>query len=298
MGNQEYFDPSGGKIEPRFVERIHTETRRQEVDEREKDPRLEAVLNKVDFDILKKIFQDYATKSGLTGELNFLGKDRIRHFTDGENEASYLIVQNLIALSYEKIKRDDQTIDLMVLHKLCHEEAHAVSRLREVLSLTEQGNNLNVEVESITSGYRQDELFRALNEGVVERFAQEILNRYISADSTFADDSQRSLYTERSRENPKLLTDYVNEVNLVEILLKKIAQEVGVSEQLVWQALIRGLLEGEDFKDPQLKADFTDIFPNDFLEKLKNQKVNENMDELFSLINDGKLIRWFKRFVK
>ena len=297
--NQEHLDLSGQRIAPKHIERIHTETQKQEIDEKEKDPRLETVLERINFDVLEKIFQDYATKSGLTGKINFLGRDRIRHFTDGNDiEASYLVIQNLIALSFENIKRDDQTIGLMILHKLCHEEAHAISRLKEVLSLSEQGNELNVKAESITSGYRQDTLLRAFNEGVVERLAQEVFNRYLQADPIFADDAQKSLYFERSREHPESLTDYTSAVRFVEVLSKRIAQEVGVSEQLVWQALIRGLLEGENFDDPQLQKDFEDMFPKDFLEKLKNQQVDGNYDELFSMINDNKLVQWFKRLLK
>ena len=300
MSNQEHFDLSGQKIAPKYVERIHTETQKQEVDEKEKDPRLETVLERINFDILEKIFKDYATKSGLTGKINFLGRDRIRHFTDGDDiEASHLVIQNLIALSFDKMKtRDDQTIGLIILHKLCHEEAHAVSRLKEVLSLSEQGNELKVKAESIASGYRQDTLLRAFNEGVVERLAQEVFNRYLQADPAFADNAQKSFYFERLKEHPESLTDYASAVRFVEVLSKKIAQEVGVSEQLVWQALIRGLFEGEDFDSPELQSDFEDIFPESFLEKLKNQEVLGNYDELFSMINDGKLVRWFKRFLK
>ena len=297
--NQEHLDLSGQRIAPKHIERIHTETQKQEVDEKEKDPRLETVLERINFDILEKIFQDYATKSGLTGEINFLGRDRIRHFTDGDDiEASYLVIQNLIALSFDNIKRDNQTISLMILHKLCHEEAHAISRLKEVLSLSEQGNELNVKAESITSGYRQDTLLRAFNEGVVERLAQEVFNRYLQADPVFADDTQKSFYFERLKEHPELLTDYTGTVRFVEVLSKRIAQEVGVSEQLVWQALIRGLIEGENFDDFQLQTDFEDMFPKNFLEKLKNQEVNGNYSELFSMINDNKLVQWFKRFLK
>ena len=115
MGNQEHFDLSGQEIAPKYIERIHTETRKQEVDEKEKDPRLETVLEHINFDILEKIFQDYATKSGLTGKINFLAKDRIRHFTDGKDiEASYLVIQNLIALSFDKIFDNSLAIPMSV----------------------------------------------------------------------------------------------------------------------------------------------------------------------------------------
>ena len=54
MSNQEHFDLSGQKIAPKYVERIHTETQKQEVDEKEKDPRLETVLERINFDILRR----------------------------------------------------------------------------------------------------------------------------------------------------------------------------------------------------------------------------------------------------
>lgn len=286
--NREYSYPSGKDIEPEKIEKIHRDFKRQEVDQKEVDLRLQEILDRVNFYILKKIFQDYAVKSGLDGKINFLGKDRISHFSPHENDdASYRVLQNLIGISYDNISKSTKSMKLGVLGRLCHEEAHAVSRFNEMLSLQENGNTTMVNVESIKSGFRQNSIFRALNEGVVEKLSREVFRRYLVADPSYASPEELAGF------NGSL--SYQKEVQLIEILSRKIAQEVGIDEQTVWQAFIRGLFEGEDFEDPKLETEFEEMFSKDFLNSLASQPVGGNYDALLNKIDGQRLRRFFER---
>jgi hypothetical protein len=61
---------------------------------------------------------------------------------------------------------------------------------------------------------------------------------------------------------------YAEEVRVLDKIIDRIAQEVGISKETVTQAFFRALLEGEFFEDAEVRELFEKTFGSEFLDDL------------------------------
>jgi hypothetical protein len=279
-------------------------------------------LRNVDFEEIKEIFSEYLARSlSRTIEPNVIGPERIvlAYTTNSyqpEVNAISLISQNML---FDEDKIDGtlerwETIDgvygdreLAQLHALMHEETHAVGRNlcigmgqgSDGLALYGQsgykrvsnpenamlGNQEILEFQGkpiVGSGNRRfNEIFDSFNEGVTERFNRQVLIEYLNR--TGHHEKNASTFKKNLLENDDRLS-YSSNVKLVERIIKKLSEHTGLPSETVWNALIRGLMEGEMFADKDVEELFTQTFGPDFLKKMSlaedKEGVNQLLDEM------------------
>lgn len=84
---------------------------------------------------------------------------------------------------------------------------------------------------------------------------------------------------------------YASEVDLIERAMKRLAKKNQQSEKVVWEALVRGLMEGEDLENEEIKALFRESFGPDFLKELSEMDPEQG-DESYS----AKLSAFIKKY--
>lgn len=292
MRNREISLPSGDVLPPEDSANIEELFKRQEIEESEKDPRLETILQKIDLDVLKVIFLDYAKKAGLEpDDVNLLGLDRIKHKTwDSTMNGQYNSLKNLAALNYDNIASaagQPDNVRFQTLQTLVHEQTHAVSRNIVLAFVIKRMGRIDISVTDCKSGYGNNDIFTAFNEGVVEKLSREITQRYIQADPKF-----------KAADEARVQLSYEPEVAIVEAIITKISEDVGISAETVWGAIIRGLIEGTNFADSELKQEFDSTFGPRFVEKLGGRTpYQEDFGRLMDQISGYRLKRLFKRLI-
>ncbi|MEK7651389.1 MAG: hypothetical protein AAB377_02570 [Patescibacteria group bacterium] len=264
----------------------------------ENSPEFEELLAKIDFNSLREIFSNIAEKSGVDSEkINFLNPERISNSLsskEGERMAEFSIMENIIYASHEEIKRYSSDMglnkDLMVLQVLCHEETHAIS-YTSCVGLKEFIRNKNGVIEtqsgfSIGTIQKENEssqfnsLFRFFDEGVTEKIAREITSEYLDKNPDFSKtenvkEFEDVLYSKKGK------MPYDGSVLFLEGFIKKIGLAVGLDEETVWHAIIRGKIEGINFNDTEFKNSFSEMFPPNFFYDLS--KVSSD-GQMFNLI--------------
>lgn len=291
------------------------------VEKKEKDPELEEVIKQVDFGVLRKIFEEIAEKSGLNPRLmNFIRPERIAHWSLSVGAAgSYSVYENIIGISYQELKKWAKQLNIspqiVAIHILCHEETHATGKV-ECRGLEQWWADPNLKQMSKKMGFARiieernkpiDFLFHLFDEGVTEKLSREVLQEYIRrADfqNKEAIAGIRRVLVEKPIEMP-----YAVPVKFVEALIAKISHETGINQSVVWQAIIRGMYEGEDFKDPELRDLFAETISPDFLDKLAGADQPYKLDELMSVLTlpqkdtttpastKNKILSWLNRHI-
>lgn len=94
------------------------------------------------------------------------------------------------------------------------------------------------------------------------------------------------------------------EVKFVDALIAKIAHETKVGQQVVWQAFIRGMYEGEEFNDPELRNSLAEVIAPDFLDKLAKANYPHELNKLMNTLalpQEGttthKFLSWLNRIL-
>jgi hypothetical protein len=291
MRNRQIFSSEGIPYPDEDVHRLE-KTFEQEVMDREKDPRLEAALDRIKFETLREIFTEHAQRCGIRPEdVNFISRERIFAGAPRGAAGFFDTLKNTIGI---KPPPSIFGSDLSVLHVLSHEETHAVSRSEEFLDLEvdEEAKKIDIGRASSQTGYNRftekEDLFRYFNEGVVERFSRQITKEYLDRDRNFAPKEEKQAFLALVGR----FGGYGRNVGMVEAIIRKISSEAGVSEDLVWQGFIRGLFEGEKLDNPELEAEFNSIFKEGFMDKLKDVKGLGDYADLMAMI-DGPSLQLF-----
>ena len=263
-----------------------------------KDQKLEKFLKKVDFHLLKIIFDDYAKKSGVApADVNFLGPEKIFY---KKGRGAHFSSNNTISMNADITLDSAVGIssgippDLLRLRNLIHEEVHAVSFRNSVKHseteseyssgyksakevITEKGNGV-IQIDEI-------HFFRLFDEAVTERLAREITKRYLETHPEFTNAVSRNIYAHLDK-NPNI-DIYQVEVDLLEALIKRLSIETGLSQEMVWEGLIRSKLEGFFFFDDGMQELFDELVGPDFAIKLKSVNTLQGLRDLTKMIESA-----------
>lgn len=198
---------------------------------------------------------------------------------------------NLMAqkLKGEEIKDEIQSesnfdaTPLITLYAIIHEEIHATSynRIQELdpklippkftplnkitrtllRLLTGRGAGF---YENIKSGYSENKLaidgfkmkfdneFRHFDEGVTEKLTFEILRQYLLENHLDGLDGLNKEQIDKLLKIISKKSTYYDYIEFTELLVKYIADETDLNEQVVWDGIVRSKLEGINLKDPEI----------------------------------------------
>lgn len=286
-------------------------------------PEWQEHFGRIDFPLLKKCLAKIAARGQIAEDkMNFVDSDRVflnnHRYPDGQ----YFPDTNIISIYDRKIDvapslgGDDMTnegskqdvekgygnLDMNKLSILAHEETHALSRNvcvgwiqdhKNEVSLTDQsGYDRFDSTNSIQIGkyarskHSPSRLFRALNEGVVEKLSREVAVDYMEEagwDARWVRSFKKTM-----AESPDKLV-YSVEVLLVDVLTSKLAEKSGQHERVAWEAIIQGLLHGETFEESEVVALFEESFGPDFLNELSVLNTQSQID-------NTKVLQFIKKY--
>src|SRR6185503_6833732 len=251
----------------------------------------EKIVASIDMDRLSSIVSDYYHKAGLQDRKVELLKPEIV-FDSNMALGQFTPTQDRIYINYEKLLDDarDMNFDKEVLmhHIVFHEEGHKVAKTQCFARIETSYERIRVRNAFRMDDYASyedgnmvhiEQLYNFFNEGVNEKFAREIVDRYMQG----AGGSLKGKY-----EDYKSFGEaygghlyYDEQVDFVDAFCERIAEETGVGKDLVWQSLIREALAGDGFMDGELRTLISEMFGKDFLKRLS--KLNNNED-LFNLL--------------
>ncbi len=77
---------------------------------------------------------------------------------------------------------------------------------------------------------------------------------------------------------------YQPEVDLLEALIKRLSIETGLSQKMIWQAMIRSKLEGFSFFEDEMKELFDELVGPDFAVKLRSVNTLSGLRDLTKMI--------------
>jgi len=200
------------------------------------------------------------------------------------------------SMSLKEINITEERLKLKVLKSVIHEQVHALSFTKIVTKYTEgslrrfiriRGKNNFEGFYSVLSGYNKiffdedlegmpspNKDFIAFDEGVTEKIAFEILNKYLSVEGSDMPAAQ----VNELEENTKKETTYGLCLDLVDDVIRRVAKQSGFSEDSVWQAIKRSKLEGVNFEDTEIGAFFDESTYKGFFEKLRKLQTSDSKD--------------------
>jgi hypothetical protein len=260
------------------------------------NPELQEQLRSVDFRLLGDIFAQTAARCGVPrNKMNFLPLENIdlqgKH-TSSERPAlgEYHGYENFARLYHDRLdaeaKRLGITPEYLTLKTLIHEEIHALSYFERK---TEPGLHAEDKPTDIrTMGYQTVHIeyvgaqqsttffFELFDEGVTQRYTGEVLEEYLQATGAPAELRTRfeRLFAGKDREQ----IGYALPMRFVDALIARLAHETGVPETNVWDAILRGKLEGHDLFDEEFAASFAELVGPDVLPRLMHATRENESD--------------------
>ena len=269
------------------VEKLNNEKRKLDITERletflqRKDKDFEKTISKIDFNILKKIFNRYGERCQINNiSSRFVDKKfiRDRFLEDVDSIAAYFPSKHMIKVDVKMAKHTmpEKFFDLGFLHTICHEETHAISGKRHKLTENKVESQIGYEKRIHNTTYNESEiLFTYFNEGVTELFARRILKEYLDSDQYFCEESDKKEFIQLIGKNhyiKKDEQDYQEHVNFVNAIIINIAKATGFQETDIEDSLVRGMLEGENLQDPILKNEIEKATYTGFIDDYIAQK--------------------------
>lgn len=270
--------------------------------------RIEQDLDRVDFDVLRDVFEDVYKKCGLdVSKMKFVDRDSIEFFNDvlyyaacagtefevdesgEEKERSFLRFNPANYKFILPILKERMRKKLLTLKLLVHEQVH-VTQQNDVTEVIDVGEHrVNVDFSGIRRERYEDGDFKiiltAFNEGLTEKIADMVLDEYL----------KRSGNTYLAKEGYYKTYD-IGRV-LVDILVNKIANFSGVPEDQVFNALVRASYDGQSILDESLFTDGGEEIKR-FIEEYKDikpQSTNIPIINEVSQEDKRKLVDLFSR---
>lgn len=210
-----------------------------------------------------------------------------------------------VVVPAEKLILSDEMVEFAVLRILIHEQVHAISFTKIVsehtqgfwkrLAKTVKGKGL-MSLSSVLSGYQKNLFtrdqsgeyqsnrdFLAFDEGVTDKLAFEILSEYLSVTGSEITVEQQTKFFQEDLQK----TTYGLCVQLVDEVVGKIAQNAGMDERTVWQALVRSKIEGVNLEDTEIAQFIDESTFEGFFDKLKKLQPNDihDAEELKTCLN-------------
>ena len=244
--------------------------------------RIEQDLDKVDFELLRTVFEDVYRKCGLdVSKMRFVERDSIEFFYDAfyaaahaglefevdesgvEKETNYIHFNPANYKFIVPFLKETMRKRLLVLKLLVHEQVH-ITQQRGETEVVDMGeytvgfSHFGISREKYNDGdFRR--ILNAFNEGLTEKIADMVLDEYLN----------RSGNTHLARGGYYRVYD-IGRV-LIDILVNKISQFSGVPEDQVFNSLVRASYEGQSILDESLFVDGGEEIKR-FIEEYKDIK--------------------------
>ena len=248
------------------------------VDNEKKNPELTKILEKVNFDLLRKLLLDKAERSGIDPErFNFVGPDRISHYAGLQEYGTYNPETNIIGLDYERIKNicirreGERFINLLILKLLIHESIHGVSKSR-CIGFSDPKFSFQPQYSKRQSGYNQFLKYSEFDEGVTEKMATEVFEDYLE-NSNFTTEEERKTFRDFFARISGIV-GYQKNIELINLVIEKISENFNQSQKVVWEAIMRGKFKGEEIGNEDI---FTDTFGQNTMSRLAKLKDDEDI---------------------
>ncbi len=231
-----------------------------------------------------------------TGTINFLMPDRIILDVNLLCSGGYDEKGNIIQLSAPRFWDYEKNPDLFLIfvHKLVHEEVHAVSR-SECHGINEaQDGKTAIKTRTGTAeldykngmNHRPKTAFLVFEEGVNELITLEVYKEYL-----------KMLFSLQPEERPFKISDeaikkfqrYADEksfmyhegADFIEKLTKQIFSKSGVSKETVLGAIKRAKLEGQKMDSPEMEKFLDDMTYFGFTSELRDAYNTSSLESTF-----------------
>jgi hypothetical protein len=249
-------------------------------------------LEKVDFEKLRNIFSKKISDLGLDPKINlinfassgenFKNSGPIKGFlSSGSYDGNGVI--SLDINSFEEFKKSglenpediqEQNEFDYILSMVTHEETHAVAKQEFIVkshkisnySATLQGGyaSFNTSLKFLLLP-KAEYIFLSFNEGVTELISREVLLEYM----------------ERREPEGRMAVNrpYQKAINVFNGICENICSECNIEKDVFWKVIQRGYFAGENLSGEKMERLFQNIFPEDFINKLKKMKRSPSENE-------------------
>ncbi|MBI2356152.1 MAG: hypothetical protein HYV13_03030 [Candidatus Doudnabacteria bacterium] len=288
--------------EPEAPDKIQAIENEVLTDAEKRSPEFLAYLGKVDFDLLRKLFFEIFKRIGMDEtSFNFLGPERI---VESNHGTTYSGIDNAIIIALKNLEATGRPTEQDFAHVLIHEEVHATAKTicrgeidptwladyfpNKVNSIPEnQFRELRYGLSRLTlpkkSIHGRTRVFYLLNEGVTEKLAREIFEKYANVKDMDVKEHGKKVNDEKNPENYY----YPIPVRFVEALVDRIAKETGLESKMVWESFVRAAYTGEDMENPELRQAFAETISDDFLSRLSRLEIGDE-EQMLELIEELK----------
>jgi hypothetical protein len=265
------------------------------------DPEIVKIMDNIDFKGLRAIFEEHASRSGIEpSSIGFVEKDRISE-SDWVKVlsgavAAHSATEQRIEISSKIIRAKtflDQDTDkaAVVLSSLCHEEAHASSHHRyESHEKDALMGLVTKKFETITSGFSQktlvtpeildegsDSKFTWFNEGMTDEFASTVYEEYLQRHPTQPQDAEKDMTYNQGYPLARIF---------IRTLRDRLAEESGVPSDVVWEALVRTYMRGDDYAKGEIREVLDEVFSDRFVSQLAYVGESSNILNLVPIIKN------------
>lgn len=215
-------------------------------------------------------------------EFHYLEKDDIKDMRIwGPQLATYRPGDEVILIDVDKFKEiyPKEHWNVAFAHTVCHEQTHAFSHhaceITEDIEYVKRIDQVGFERQILNFDKSKEEvmyrevLMNFWNEGVTELFAREILMDYVAYKGL---QEEYDSFVEIT--SPKEMQMYPDNVAEVLRVIQKISKKTGHNNELVKQAVFRGMFEGEDYLNPEIKEALDNFFYKGFTKTLSKKYNN------------------------
>ncbi|MGD0729128.1 MAG: hypothetical protein ABR981_03580 [Candidatus Micrarchaeaceae archaeon] len=271
--------------------------------EYETGTKIKELINEIDFKTLKKLFSEEYERAGLDPQgMNFVGPRHIYSNAGWSNAGSYYPGPNVIGVDVghtESYYTNDQfDKKILLLHILFHEEAHAVEKVECHIGEKEDKdyNNMGYEkqkLEKNPKGHSSNivkRYFELFSEGVTDKLAMEITEKYIDIKNLAKEDEVIKFKRDLRTKGPYWFNQHI-----VDVFISKLSRSSGISPKVVWEAIKTGALRGDnlysgelrEFLDSEVGAEFMDSLENN---RFITKKVTHERSKSEQLLRNAKYI--------
>jgi hypothetical protein len=129
-------------------------------------------------------------------------------------------------------------------------------------------------------------IFEFLEEGIVEKSAQEKFVEYLRRNPDFAQPDEITRFLERQKETQNFGI-YPASVDMVEIFAGIISISAQIPKQTVWQGIKRAHYEGVDLFDPDTQEILRQTISKETLDRISTAKSEQDMAHIALEIYTG-----------
>lgn len=308
-----YYTPTGEPESPNLVDGRYNSAREMlesKIREIPADTRTKEIINLVNFDFIEQGYKELWKKCNITPDSKIIRPEGIYCIEGSPNSTQFHPIENAITLASRTIAYTKNTTGLsrkaVVLYTLMHEETHASSRIIE--------KDLGIDLEDgsqnyvFTSGFNENrlkklrsgevsvtsQLLNSFMEGINDKIGRQQVKAYIESYPNFLEGPDKDLLISLIDKNIKLPRS--SEIRMVDITVEFLARYTELPVQTVWQAIIRGHIEGTGFGDQETTQAVIEAIGPDTFSKLlqaRQPKESENAsnsmrDSLKALVEKAK----------